>query len=326
MDSYAYAPPPPPSPPRGAVRRWWQHPGLVVVALVVLPPVGIALAWLSPWDRKRKILASVLAAVWFVLPFLRGDPPKEEEGAAGRSDARPPAASVSAPVAPSPTGPPALVGKGLKEAREVASAAGYSVVSHDASEQDARQWDAGEWAVCFQTSAGQRDGGRPVLDLGVVRDGAPCPVADGEKIPWPAMPAVTGVTLARAGELLKPVGVKKVDVESAYSDVALPGVADPWKVCFQDPAPGREIENPQYATVYLKVAPPGAACPERPYAPLHPEPTPTAPERTPGSGGGSVSFADCDEARAAHAAPLRRGEPGYRSGLDRDRDGIACDT
>lgn len=38
-----------------------------------------------------------------------------------------------------------------------------------------------------------------------------------------------------------------------------------------------------------------------------------------------VYFADCDSARAAGAAPMRRGEPGYRLGLDRNRDGVACE-
>ena len=33
----------------------------------------------------------------------------------------------------------------------------------------------------------------------------------------------------------------------------------------------------------------------------------------------------CDEARAAGAAPLHRGQPGYRSELDRDGDGVACE-
>lgn len=36
-------------------------------------------------------------------------------------------------------------------------------------------------------------------------------------------------------------------------------------------------------------------------------------------------FRNCDEAKAAGVAPIRRGEPGYRSALDRDGDGIACD-
>lgn len=33
----------------------------------------------------------------------------------------------------------------------------------------------------------------------------------------------------------------------------------------------------------------------------------------------------CDEARAAGSAPIYRGEPGYRQGLDGDYDGIACE-
>lgn len=38
-----------------------------------------------------------------------------------------------------------------------------------------------------------------------------------------------------------------------------------------------------------------------------------------------VYYGSCKEAKAAGAAPMREGEPGYRIGLDRDRDGIACD-
>lgn len=34
---------------------------------------------------------------------------------------------------------------------------------------------------------------------------------------------------------------------------------------------------------------------------------------------------NCSEARAAGAAPIHEGEPGYRPGLDRDGDGIACE-
>ncbi|MFB6632338.1 PASTA domain-containing protein [Streptomyces sp. NPDC056362] len=275
MDSYRYAPPPPPLPPPPVSRPWWRHPGVVVGALVVLPPVGIGLAWVSPWSRPRKVIATVLAVVWTLLLVLRGGsseakPTVPEDARAPRS-----APAVTPSASPSPTGPPVLVGKSLTEAKGVASAAGFDVVSHDASDQDAAQWDASSWKVCFQTSAGQRNGGRPSLDLGVVRAEAPCPVADGEKIPWPRMPAVTGMTFARAGEALKPVGFRKVEPESAYSDVELPGVADPWKVCFQDPEPGQEIENPQYGTVYLKLAPPDAPCPDQPYARLRPEPTPT---------------------------------------------------
>jgi len=46
-----------------------------------------------------------------------------------------------------------------------------------------------------------------------------------------------------------------------------------------------------------------------------------------GSGGrrSSGAYANCTEARAAGAAPVRRGDPGYGSHLDRDNDGIGCE-
>ena len=36
-------------------------------------------------------------------------------------------------------------------------------------------------------------------------------------------------------------------------------------------------------------------------------------------------FASCHLARLAGAAPIDRGEPGYRRGLDSDHDGVACE-
>ena len=49
-----------------------------------------------------------------------------------------------------------------------------------------------------------------------------------------------------------------------------------------------------------------------------------APQRIMGGRSGTY-FQNCSEARAAGAAPIRRGEPGYRPGLDRDSDGVACE-
>lgn len=50
-----------------------------------------------------------------------------------------------------------------------------------------------------------------------------------------------------------------------------------------------------------------------------PAPT-TAPPTT-----AAVYYKNCTAARDAGAAPIRRGEPGYGSHLDRDGDGIACE-
>lgn len=62
--------------------------------------------------------------------------------------------------------------------------------------------------------------------------------------------------------------------------------------------------------------------PDRPY--VVPVPIPGGGDD---DGGGSVSvyYANCDAARRAGAAPLYAGELGYRSALDRDRDGVACE-
>jgi outer membrane biosynthesis protein TonB len=40
----------------------------------------------------------------------------------------------------------------------------------------------------------------------------------------------------------------------------------------------------------------------------------------------SVYYANCTAVRAAGAAPIHRGEPGYSSKLDRDGDGVACEN
>jgi hypothetical protein len=47
--------------------------------------------------------------------------------------------------------------------------------------------------------------------------------------------------------------------------------------------------------------------------------TPSDPARRSGA------YANCSEARAAGAAPVHRGDPGYGPHLDRDNDGIGCE-
>lgn len=41
--------------------------------------------------------------------------------------------------------------------------------------------------------------------------------------------------------------------------------------------------------------------------------------------GGGRSYPNCSAARAAGAAPVRVGDPGYGRHLDRDEDGIGCE-
>lgn len=67
---------------------------------------------------------------------------------------------------------------------------------------------------------------------------------------------------------------------------------------------------------------PAPAAPATKAAPAPPpvETTEEAPEPD-----HSAYYANCSAAKAAGAAPLYRGEPGYRSALDRDGDGVACE-
>lgn len=52
-----------------------------------------------------------------------------------------------------------------------------------------------------------------------------------------------------------------------------------------------------------------------PPAPVVPAPAPAA----------EVSYPNCTAAKAAGAAPIQKGQPGYSTKLDRDGDGVACD-
>ena len=54
-----------------------------------------------------------------------------------------------------------------------------------------------------------------------------------------------------------------------------------------------------------------------------PAPTPAAPVAP--APGGDVYYANCAAARAAGASPIRAGQPGYRTALDGDKDGVACE-
>jgi len=82
------------------------------------------------------------------------------------------------------------------------------------------------------------------------------------------------------------------------------------------------------ATPNYECAPPTTPAPVVTAAPrpvLTPAPTAApAPVVTPAPAP-SVSYANCDAVRAAGAAPIHIGDPGYSTKLDRDRDGIGCE-
>jgi hypothetical protein len=82
------------------------------------------------------------------------------------------------------------------------------------------------------------------------------------------------------------------------------------------------VAPPATVTVTAQAAPAPAPLEPPPEATVD-VPPPVAPVYAPPPS--SAYYGNCSEARAAGAAPLHVGEPGYRSGLDRDGDGVACE-
>lgn len=56
-----------------------------------------------------------------------------------------------------------------------------------------------------------------------------------------------------------------------------------------------------------------------------PRTRPAEGARLTGAPAGGRAFRNCAEARAAGAAPVYRGDPGYGPHLDRDNDGVGCE-
>ncbi|MHA7223845.1 GmrSD restriction endonuclease domain-containing protein [Arthrobacter sp. RHLT1-20] len=81
--------------------------------------------------------------------------------------------------------------------------------------------------------------------------------------------------------------------------------------CPDAPAPTNQEAPPPQAQ---DPAPVQQAAPAQPYVAPAPAPAPAA-----------VYYANCAAARAAGAAPIHVGQPGYSTKLDGDRDGVACE-
>ena len=87
-----------------------------------------------------------------------------------------------------------------------------------------------------------------------------------------------------------------------------------------DGCPGQRLPADSGAPVLVTVHVTDPAEP-----PPAPTPTPSGPAAGSSPSWPSGAFASCAEARAAGAAPLHRGDPGYSSSLDGDGDGVACE-
>jgi hypothetical protein len=120
-----------------------------------------------------------------------------------------------------------------------------------------------------------------------------------------------------------------VDINYTSDDVGsrVAPLLENWLVIKVEPAPGTVVltTDKVVITITQKQVPVAPVAPPAVSAPA-PAPVLSPVDSSPGgSTGGSAYYRNCAAARAAGVAPLHRGDPGYRSGLDRDGDGIACE-
>ena len=132
-----------------------------------------------------------------------------------------------------------------------------------------------------------------------------------------AVPDVTGQDGATARTALAAEGILAAFESDTQKAVIVEGN---WTVIKTVPPAGTKVAPGTKITEHVTKP---AATPEAPAPAVEPEPEPEPAQ--PVAPAPAVSYANCTEARAAGAAPIRRGEPGYAPKLDRDGDGIACE-
>jgi len=219
--------------------------------------------------------------------------------------------------------------------------------------------------ICVGRLVGFRRSGRVALGVALIAAGlvAGCgsdnPTTEAnERI---SVPDVIGLNLKTAKTRLEPD--LKVDSRDAAGRNRAQIIDSNWHVIEQSPAPRSAV--PKGATVALDVLkegetaspsasrtattmpssrpsiiPSGSATTRPPTRAPASQPQASPPAVTPRTAlpaptnnqspttkepPAGIYYANCTDAKAAGAAPLHAGEPGYRSGLDHDGDGIACE-
>lgn len=139
---------------------------------------------------------------------------------------------------------------------------------------------------------------------------------------------LVGKNAQLADDELRRLGIININYASQDAGNLNASLFEDWIVTKVEPAPGAVVFTTDTVVITAtkkrsaaSIVPPAAPEPAPPAEPV-PPPIDSFPG---GSGGESPYYSNCSAARAAGAAPLRRGEPGYRSGLDRDGDGVACE-
>ncbi|MHA7291536.1 excalibur calcium-binding domain-containing protein [Arthrobacter sp. MDT3-24] len=169
------------------------------------------------------------------------------------------------------------------------------------------------------------------------------------------VPGVLSLTLDKATDQLEDLGFKVEAADTVDGKSII--IEKNWEVTSQDPTEGAQVAKG--STVHLgvknlekaaaekaaadkaaadkvaaeaaaaaKVVADKAAADQAAAQAAKPAPVVPAPAPAPApavKAPAAVYYANCTAARAAGAAPIYAGTPGYGTHLDRDRDGIGCD-
>ena len=220
------------------------------------------------------------------------------------------------------------------------------IVSQIGSRRPSRLLSAGGWLIALVVVLAPAAAG---CDDSAAHEAAPASAA----ATTPAaveVPDVVGMKGDDAADALKKAGLSK---GPSYTDAdGEESVRDPgnWSVTAQNPAAGEQVPADQVITLTVNhdsadaaasasasasaaaasaaAEAAASAAAEAAASAAAEQPAQEQPAQEPQSEPEEQArtyYANCTEAKAAGAAPLYRGEPGYRDKLDRDHDGIACE-
>ncbi|WP_104062461.1 excalibur calcium-binding domain-containing protein [Arthrobacter sp. 4R501] len=135
--------------------------------------------------------------------------------------------------------------------------------------------------------------------------------------------AAKGSTVHLGVKNLEKVAAEKAAADKAAADKVAAEAAAAVKVVADKAAAEKAAADQAAAQVAAQKAAEAAA---QQAAQQAAKPAPVAPAPAPAAQApAAVYYANCTAARAAGAAPIYAGTPGYGTHLDRDRDGIGCD-
>jgi beta-lactam-binding protein with PASTA domain len=206
---------------------------------------------------RHHTLAATAVAI-LALTALTACDPAETTSSSPSADAT--ATTSSGKTASETKTVPSFVGKGLQSAQDEAQAAGfYNLASHDSSGRDRHQILDRDWKVCSQNpAAGAKTTTDAKLDFGTVKLAETCPAED-QKAPAEAgatMPNFAGKSVKAARASLD--SSTSITVKDASGDSRFILVESNWKVCTQDPAPGKALSGQPVEFTAVKF---GETCP-----------------------------------------------------------------